>query len=408
MYCRHCESDLNHKFIDLGHAPPSNSYLTKDQLNSAEVYFPLKLYTCTNCWLVQTIDYSHKEDFFSPDYAYFSSVSKSWLQHAEEYVHSITNYLNLTSNSFVIELASNDGYLLKNFIDKDIPCLGIEPTISTALASEELGINVIKEFFTLGLAKDIAKTHKKADLIIGNNVFAHVPDINDFSRGIKEALNIKGVVTLEFPHLMELINNHQFDTIYHEHFSYLSLFTTDKIFSAVGLKIFRVEKISTHGGSLRIYGCHDNDSRKIDQSVKDILLEESNLGMQSEQYYINLQKQAESIKNEFHSFLLNAKKKNYSVGAYGAAAKGNTLLNYCGIKNDLIQFVCDGALSKQGKFLPGSHIPILEPKILKGITSLDYLVIFPWNISNEIINQLSFLKEKNTKFIVAIPQMKIF
>ena len=404
--CRHCDEELINELIDLGHAPPSNNYLSKDLLLSAETYFPLKLLICHSCWLVQTVDYNDADNLFKSDYAYFSSTSKSWLEHSYEYSKKIIDYLNLDAKSFVVEVASNDGYLLKNFLENDIPCLGIEPTESTATAAEEQGIEVLKEFFTLELSKELAKK-KKADLIIGNNVYAHVPDINDFTLGMKELLSAEGVITLEFPHLKELIVNKQFDTIYHEHFSYLSLSTVDSIFQSADLKIFNVEKIQTHGGSLRVYGAHISSSRDINPSVLKILKEESKLGMQSLDFYQSFQEESEIIRNEFLSFLLDCKKSGLSVAAYGAAAKGNTLLNYAGVKNDLIDFVCDAAPSKQGKFLPGSHIPIVKPSQLESIESLDYLIIFPWNISSEIIGSLGFLKDRGVKFVTAIPSLTI-
>ena len=404
--CRHCNNQLNHQLIDLGHAPPSNNYLDKDSLLESETHFPLKLLICDNCWLIQTIDYNDAENLFKSDYAYFSSTSQSWIQHSLEYSNKIIDKLSLDNSNFVVEIASNDGYLLQNFIHADIPCLGIEPTESTALVAEEKGIEVIKEFFTEDLSKKLSKD-KKADLIIGNNVFAHVPDINDFSLGIKRLLSKEGVITLEFPHLMELILNMQFDTIYHEHFSYLSLYTVSRVFKKAGLKIFDVEQIKTHGGSLRVYGCHEEDTRKVSEKFTNLLQKEKEIGMQKLSFYKDFQSKSEIIKNEFLSFLLDCKKKGKRVGSYGAAAKGNTLLNYAGIKNDLIEFVCDAAQSKQGKFLPGSHIPINKPSYLESIDSLDFLIIFPWNISSEIIKNLDYLKKRGTKFIIAIPELTI-
>ena len=406
MNCRHCNAKLENEFIDLGDAPPSNNYVSEDGLKVAEISFPLRVMVCDQCWLVQTEDFSDAHELFTEEYAYFSSTSKSFLEHAKNYVSEVSNFLGLDQNSFVVELASNDGYLLKNFREADIPCLGIEPTKSTASASKELGIETIEEFFGKDLAKRLSKK-KKADLIIGNNVFAHVPDINDFTSGIKELLSCNGTVTLEFPHLIELIQNNQFDTIYHEHYSYLSLYSASKIFKRAGLKIYKVDKLSTHGGSIRIYGCHANCDKPVESSYKDMLHMEMELGINDINYYENFKHKVEKIKNEFCKFLQECKENDLFVCAYGAAAKGNTLLNYCGIKDDLIKFVCDAAEAKQNKFLPGSKIPILHPDILKQYEKIDYVLIFPWNISDEIISQLDFLKSTGTKFVKAIPQLTI-
>ena len=405
MKCRHCSEDLTHTFVDLGLAPPSNNYLEKKDLDREELKFPLKTFVCKKCWLVQTIDYEDVHQLFKSNYAYFSSTSKSFLKHAATYVEDVIHRFNLNKESFVVEIASNDGYLLRNFIEKDIPCLGIEPTESTANHAEKIGIQVLKEFFSSRLAKEM---QLKADLIIGNNVFAHVPDINDFSIGMKEILNDHGVITLEFPHLLELVKNNQFDTIYHEHFSYLSLFSTQKILEKADLKIFDVRKLGTHGGSLRVYACHEDDNRSISDSVLEILLEEKDINMQSLDFYLNFQAKAEKIKADFCDFLIKAKKENKRVAAYGAAAKGNTLLNFSGIKNDMIEFVCDAAKSKQGMYLPGSHIPVVSPKILEEIDYLDYLIIFPWNIADEIISQTKLNTSLKVKYAVFIPSLKIF
>ena len=372
MNCRHCNSKLEHEFIDLGKAPPSNNYISKDNYHTKEQTFPLRVMVCNHCWLVQTQDFSKANELFTDEYAYFSSTSKSFLAHSKNYVSEITSLLQLNDKSFVVELASNDGYLLENFVRLGIPCLGIEPTKSTAKVSREKGIETVEEFFGTDFAKQLSK-NKKADLIIGNNVYAHVPDINDFTCGIKELLSSNGTVTLEFPHLVELVKNNQFDTIYHEHYSYLSLFSVSKIFNKAGLKIYKVIE----------------------------------LGINSINFYTNFNKNAEKIKKEFQRFLLDCKEKNLFVCAYGAAAKGNTLLNFCGIKDDLISFVCDAAESKQNKFLPGSKIPIVHPDTLKKEKKIDYVLILPWNISDEVIAQLDFLKSKGTKFVKAIPKLTI-
>jgi SAM-dependent methyltransferase len=406
MKCRHCNNFLKKTFLDLGYAPPSNSYLNKKDLSKPEIYYPLKIRVCNKCWLVQTEDYAKAETFFTPDYAYFSSISSSWLLHAKKYSDKIIKELNLNKKSYVVEIASNDGYLLKNFIKKKIPCLGIEPTKSTADVAQKLKIPVIRKFFTESLGNKIVRDGKKADLIIGNNVFAHVPDINDFTKGIKVLLKQGGIVTLEFPHLMRLIEKRQFDTIYHEHFSYLSLNTISNIFSTFGLRIWKVEELSTHGGSLRVYGCHENDGRQICLSVNKILKEEVNKGLLKLKTYINFQKKIEQIKDNFLSFLIKQKRLGKKIVAYGAAAKGNTLLNFSGVKPDLLPFVFDAAKSKQGKFLPGSHIPILPPKELTKIKP-DFLLILPWNIINEIKFQNPWIKKTKIKLVIAVPKLLI-
>jgi len=348
MNCRHCKDFLKHTFLDLGFAPPSNAFLSKEDLNHTEVYFPLKIRVCDQCWLVQTEDYVQADKLFSHDYAYFSSTSPGWLNHAKKYAEKIITALSLNNQSFVIEVASNDGYLLRNFVATGIPCLGIEPTDSTAKAAEQLGIPVVREFFGEALGKQLAKKGQQADLIVGNNVYAHVPDINDFTRGLKTALKPSGTITLEFPHLMILIEQAQFDTAYHEHFSYLSLQTVIQIFSAAGLRIFNVEQLTTHGGSLRVYGCHQDDPRLTQAEVSDMLQKEIQHGLQDLNTYLSFQSCADKIKDNLLSFLIEQKRAGKKVAAYGAAAKGNTLLNYAGVKPDLIGFVCDAAKAKQG------------------------------------------------------------
>lgn len=406
MKCRHCDSKLENEFIDLGNAPPSNNYISQDKLKLQERTYPLRIMVCSNCWLVQTEDFSDADELFTDEYAYFSSTSKSFLEHAKNYVAEITKFLKLNKNSLVVELASNDGYLLKNFVELDIPCIGIEPTKSTANVSREKGIKTIEEFFGRDFAKKLSQD-KKADLIIGNNVYAHVPDINDFTAGIKELLSPNGTVTLEFPHLVELVQNNQFDTIYHEHYSYLSLFSVSQIFNKAGLKIYKVDNLQTHGGSIRIYGCHKEKNILIDKSYNDLVNKEIKLGINDINFYKNFNKIAEKIKDEFYQFLIDCKEKDLFVCAYGAAAKGNTLLNYCGIKDDLINFVCDAAEAKQNKFLPGSKIPILHPDVLKNEKKIDFVIIFPWNIADEVTAQLDYLKANGTKFVIAIPKLTI-
>jgi hypothetical protein len=405
MNCRHCKAFLKHTFLDLGFTPPSNAYLSKEDLNHPEVYFPLKIRVCDQCWLVQTEDYVQADKLFSHDYAYFSSTSSSWLTHARQYAKKMTADLSLNSQSLVIEVASNDGYLLKNFADVGIPCLGIEPTDSAA-AAEQLGIPVMREFFGEALGKQLAKKGQQADLIVGNNVYAHVPDINDFTHGLKAALKPSGTITLEFPHLMILIEQAQFDTVYHEHFSYLSLQTVSQIFSAGGMRIFNVEELSTHGGSLRVYGCHQDDPRSTQDAVSSVLQKEIQYGLQDLNTYLKFQSRVDKIKDDLLSFLIEQKRAGKKVAAYGAAAKGNTLLNYAGVKPDLIGFVCDAAQAKQGKFMPGSHIPILHPSEMFN-RQFDYILILPWNIASEIVQQNSLLKTKGVHFLTAIPELEV-
>jgi len=406
LRCRHCFAPLEHTFIDLGFAPPSNAYLTFKDLANPEKYFPLKVKVCTQCWLVQTEDFTKADELFNADYAYFSSTSIGWLTHAKDYVNKISSRFELGKGSLVIEVASNDGYLLKNFVAMGIPCLGIEPTESTALAAEKLGIPVLRKFFGKHLGQQLAASGKQADLIIGNNVYAHVPDINDFTHGLKAALKLGGTITLEFPHLMRLVEYSQFDTVYHEHFSYLSLYTVKIIFETVGLRVWDVEELPTHGGSLRVYGCHVEDLRGSTSAVGELLEKELQRGLQALSTYGSFQCKANCIKNDFLSFLIEQNRSGKTVGAYGAAAKGNTLLNFAGVKPDLLPFVCDAAASKQGKFMPGSHIPILDPSDLIKRRP-DYLVIFPWNIAAEVKLQNKDLESLGTKFVTAVPRIAI-
>ena len=406
MKCRHCAVPLEHTLLDLGFAPPSNAYLTDADLTKTEKYYPLKIKVCNQCWLVQTEDCTQADELFSSEYAYFSSTSTGWLAHAALYAEKITRQLKLTKHSLVVEIASNDGYLLKNFVVKGIPCLGIEPTASTAVAAEKIGIPVIREFFGEQLGKQLANTGKQADLIVGNNVYAHVPDINDFTRGLKAALKPGGTITLEFPHLMRLIEHTQFDTVYHEHFSYLSFYTVERIFKAAGLRVWDIEELPTHGGSLRIYGCHVEDGRETTHTVSAMLAKEAQRGLQTLATYQFFQAKADRVKDDLLAFLIEQKRAGKKVAAYGAAAKGNTLLNYAGVKPDLLPFVCDAAAAKQGKFMPGSHIPILPPTVLLELRP-DYLVILPWNIAAEVRHQNANLAKLGTKTVTAVPKLEI-
>ncbi len=407
MKCRGCNSPAELVFADLVNSPPSNSYLTTQQLNEPESYFPLKVYVCESCWLVQVDEYKKSEAIFDKDYAYFSSVSSSWVAHAQSYVEMISNRLNLNSNSKVMEIASNDGYLLQFFQQKQIPCIGVEPTASTATAAKAKGLNILEEFFGASFAQEQLPKIGKQDLILGNNVLAHVPDINDFVAGLKVMLASDGTITMEFPHLLNLIKYNQFDTIYHEHFSYLSLFTVKKIFEAQGLDIYDVEELETHGGSLRIYATHKNSFIEKRLTVDRVLKLEESYGLQKRNVYQSFQAKVDKVKMEFLTFLLEAKKAGKRVAAYGAAAKGNTLLNYCGIKNDLIEYVVDAAESKQGKYLPGSHIPIVEERVLR-MARPDYIILLPWNIKEELELQLSYTREWDALFVTAIPELKVY
>ena len=398
---------MEHLFLDLGFAPPSNAYLLPGDLRRPEKYFPLKVGVCHRCWLVQTEDYAGAEELFDDQYAYFSSTSVGWLEHARKFSESSIGRFRLDGDSRVVEVASNDGYLLKNYLAAGVPCLGIEPTASTAAFAEELGIPVIREFFGETLGARLAAEGYAADLIVGNNVLAHVPEINDFVRGFRRLLKPGGTVSVEFPHLMRLIEENQFDTVYHEHFSYLSLHAVSSVFAAAGLRVYDVEELPTHGGSLRVFACHQESHLVEQPSVVGILSREVSAGLLTIETYHRFQERADSVKNGFLSFLLEQKQAGRSVAAYGGAAKGNTLLNYAGVKPDLLPFVCDRAVAKQGKFLPGSHIPILSPEVLAAY-SPDFLIILPWNIAREVEEQMSFLREAGTKFVTAIPQLRIW
>lgn len=405
MKCRHCQTELKHEFIDLFNSPPSNSYINPEDLNKEEVYFPLKVWVCDNCWLVQLDEFKSATEIFSEEYVYFSSYSTTWLAHSKAYVDMMTKRFGYNENSLVVEVASNDGYLLQYFHEKGIPVIGVEPSSATAAVAREKGIESITEFFGEDFAKGLAADRGKADLILGNNVLAHVPDINDFVKGAKALLKDDGVITFEFPHLANLVADNQFDTIYHEHFSYLSLTSVQTIFKAFGLEVFDVEEIPTHGGSLRVFGCHSG-AKTIEDNVATVLAKENDLGVSSLAYYEGFQAAAAKIKFDFIQFLLTAKAEGKKVAAYGAAAKGNTLLNYCGLKSDLIEFVVDRSPHKQGKLLPGAHIPIVHEDRIKEFQP-DYIIIFPWNLKTEITEQLSYAREWNAKFVIAIPELQV-
>lgn len=403
MKCRFCNANLDRVFVDLVNSPASNSFLTESNLNEPEKFYPLKIFVCDQCKLVQIDEYKKSDDIFNRDYVYFSSFSTSWLDHAKNYVEKMIDKLALNESSFVTEIASNDGYLLQYFVENNIPCLGIEPTASTARVAKDKGIHVIEDFF----CSELASSLKRSDLILGNNVLAHIPNINDFVKGLKVALKETGTITMEFPHLLNLIKQNQFDTIYHEHFSYLSLYSVQQIFKSQGLKLYDVEKLDTHGGSLRIYATHeDNDMISLSSNVFNILKEEKDFGLLDNEVYQQFQEKANFVKYELLEFLIHAKKENKKVIAYGAAAKGNTLLNYAGVKNDLIDMVVDKSPYKQGKYLPGSHIPVVDDRVIKEVKP-DYILILPWNIKSEIIDQLSYARSWNCQFVIAIPSLEI-
>lgn len=407
MKCRHCQSELAHSFADLGSAPPSNSYLNKDTLQSPETWYPLHVLICDQCWLVQTADFAKRDEFFSADYAYFSSFSDSWLKHAKDYVEKMVARFSLDNSSHIVEVASNDGYLLQYAKALDIPCLGIEPTASTAQASRNLGIETIEEFFGVALATDLVAKGRAADLTAANNVLAHVPDINDFVAGFATLLKTSGVATFEFPHLMKLVAENQFDTIYHEHYSYLSLTAVNRIFAQNGLTVFDVEEVPTHGGSLRVFACRsDASSHETEASVADMLQREASAGVNSLPYYKALQGQADRVAADLLHFLIEARRNGKSIGAYGAAAKGNTLLNFAGVRQNLLPWVVDRNPAKQGKFLPGSRIPIVAEDVIRA-EKPDYVLILPWNLSEEVTSQLAYIREWGGQFVCAIPELRV-
>jgi predicted TPR repeat methyltransferase len=407
MKCRHCNTELEQSLIDLGSAPPSNAYLSLANLAAPEKWYPLRVMVCTNCWLVQTEDYAGRDELFDADYAYFSSVSTTWLKHANTYVARMVERFDLTSVSLVVEVAANDGYLLQYVRDRGISCYGVEPTASTAAAAREKGIEVVEEFFGESLASLLVKQKGEVDLVAANNVLAHVPDINDFVRGFTALLKPQGVATFEFPHLLNLINQNQFDTIYHEHYSYLSLTAVSQIFSANGLSVFDVEEISTHGGSLRVFAQRqDSEFHPVSSRVEALLRKEVEQGLSTIEYYADFQGKADRVKDDLLSFLLEAKRAGKTVAAYGAAAKGNTLLNYAGIRPDLISFVVDRNPAKQGKFMPGSRIPIVDEDYLRQFKP-DYVCILPWNLKDEVIPQLHYIKDWHGCFLLAIPSLEV-
>lgn len=404
--CRFCETPLRHTFADLGMSPLSNSYLKQEDLQKMEPFYPLHVYICENCYLVQLPEFQSPEKIFR-DYAYFSSYSETWLNHAKVYAQLMIDRFGFTTKSHVIEIASNDGYLLRYFKEKNIPVLGVEPAHNVAQVATAAGIPTMVKFFSVETAKELVNEGKQADLLVGNNVLAHVPDLNNFVEGMKIVLKPRGVITMEFPHLMRLMEENQFDTIYHEHFSYFSLITVEKVFNAHGLTLFDVEELSTHGGSLRIYACHTEDTSKpIDKRISELRDREKNAGFRNLDHYLFFADRVRETKRNILDFLIRVKREKKSIVGYGAPAKGNTLLNYCGVSTDFIDYTVDRNPHKQGHYLPGSHISIYSPNKIKD-TKPDYLLILPWNLKEEIMGQMSHVRDWGCKFLLLIPDVEV-
>ena len=406
MKCRHCGSELHRPFLDLGSAPPSNAYLTPAALNAPEVWYPLRLLVCEQCWLVQTEDHAGREALFSADYAYFSSFSSSWLRHAQAYVQVMQQRYGLGPQSCVAEVAANDGYLLQYVQQAGIACYGIEPTASTAAAARGKGIEIVERFFGVELARELAAQGRQADLMAANNVLAHVPDINDFVAGFAVLLKPAGVATFEFPHLLRMVRECQFDTAYHEHYSYLSLGSVQRIFAANGLQVIDVEQLPTHGGSLRVHAQRSGGPRTPAPAVAELLAVERAAGMEGVDFYANFQSEALRIKRELLLFLLQAQREGLKVGAYGAAAKGNTLLNFAGVRPDLLPYVVDLNPAKQGHCMPGSRIPIVNEAHLQADRP-DRVLILPWNLRDEITTQLAYIRDWGGQFVTAVPRLQV-
>lgn len=407
MKCRHCAANVVLPLVDLASAPPSNAYLTAAALKAPERWYPLRVLVCEQCWLAQTEDCAKASELFDADYAYFSGFSDSWLEHAERYVVQMIDRFGLNADSQVIEVAANDGYLLQYMHMRAIPCMGIEPTASTAAAASAKGLQIIRDFFGTRLAADLLAQGKQADLMTANNVLAHVPEINDFVAGFRILLKPQGIATFEFPHLLRLTSENQFDTIYHEHYSYLSLNAVQRIFAANGLVVFDVEEHPTHGGSLRVFAQRqDTGGHAICDAVAALLAREKAAGLTSRACYDGLQAKADKLKNDFLTFLLDAKRRGLLVAGYGAAAKGNTLINYAGVKRDLLAFVVDRNPAKQGKFLPGSRIPVVPVDAIESARP-DFIVILPWNLRTEVMQQLEYVGSWGAKFVTAIPTLEI-
>ena len=405
--CRFCGTELRHTLVDLGMSPLCESYVSADRLNHMEPFYPLHVYVCEQCFLAQLEEYVSAEEIFS-EYAYFSSYSDSWLEHAKQYTDTIVSRFDLNNQHSVMELASNDGYLLQYFVHKGFRVIGVEPAANVAAVAEKNGVPTVIAFFGRETAKELIAQHGRVDLLIGNNVLAQVPDINDFVGGMKTALGPTGVITMEFPHLMRLMDENQFDTIYHEHFSYFSFITAEKIFAHHGITLFDVEELPTHGGSLRIYGRHaEDDTKPVTNRVPEMRRRENDAGFAKIETYRNFGEQVKETKRKLLEFLIEAKRNGKMIVGYGAPGKGNTLLNYCGIRTDFLDYTVDRNPYKQGKFLPGTHIPILHPdKITE--TKPDYVMILPWNFKDEIMTQMSGIRQWGGQFIVPIPEVTIY
>jgi 2-polyprenyl-3-methyl-5-hydroxy-6-metoxy-1,4-benzoquinol methylase len=405
--CRFCDNSLKYTFVDLGVSPLANAYIKAEQTNQMEPFYPLRVYVCEQCYLVQLPVFQSSEEIFS-DYAYFSSFSDSWLQHAKAYTDLMIDRFGFGTESQVIEIASNDGYLLQYFKEKGIPVLGIEPAKNVAQAAQEAGIRTLEKFFGGQTAVELTQEGKYADLLIGNNVLAHVPDTKDFVKGMKIILEPHGVITVEFPHLMRLMAENQFDTIYHEHFSYFSFTVVNRLFDQHGLTIFDVDELPTHGGSLRIYARHAEDTSKvISENVKVLLEREAAEGFENLEFYLTFNQKVRSAKRAVLDFMIRTKNEGKTIVGYGAPAKGNTLLNYCGIRTDFMEYTVDRSPHKQGYFLPGTHIPIHHPEKIKE-TRPDYVVILPWNLKDEIMHQMAYISDWNGKFVTLIPEVRIY
>lgn len=407
-HCRFCGAGLYHTLVDLGMSPPCNRILKFEQLNDMEPFYPLQVFVCDRCFLVQLLEYIPPKEIFNNEYSYFSSFSDSWLQHAQQYTEAMVERFGLNPHSQVIELASNDGYLLQYFAAQRIPVLGIEPSSNTAEVALQKGIPTLIEFFGKQTAYELRTQGKQADLLLGNNVLAHVPDLNDFVAGMKILLKPQGVITMEFPHLMRLMEENQFDTIYHEHFSYFSFTTVEKVFAAHNLTLFDVEELPTHGGSLRIYARHfEDNSKPMTERVIELRNREESAGFTRLEHYFSFGEKVKETKRKLLQFLLTAKQQGKSIVGYGAPGKGNTLLNYCGIGSDFLDYTVDRSPYKQGKFIPGTHIPILHPDEIQK-TKPDYLLILPWNLKDEIRQQMSYIRNWGGQFLVPIPEVKVY
>lgn len=405
--CLFCGGELKHIFADLGTCPPSNAFLQAEDLDKPELFHPLQAWVCAECLLVQGPHFKRPQDIFNHDYAYYSSYSRSWVAHAKRYVENVAKRFNLGPDSLIIEVGSNDGYLLQHAVAMGIPCLGIDPSSGAASVAQTKGIPTITDFLTTSLAAELVKNGKKADLVCGINVFAHVPSINDFVAALQMLLKPDGVMTMEFPHLLNLVKYSQFDTIYHEHYFYYTLHVVKKILEAHGMCLFDVEELQTHGGSLRVYACNSSSPLATSPKVAELLARENDEGMNRLDFYLGFQKKIDKIRYDLMTFLLNIHKDGKSIAAYGAAAKGNTLLNYCGVRSDLIPFVADASKWKQGMYLPGSRIPVVNEDRIRE-KKPDYVFILPWNLQEEIGEQLSYIRQWGGKFVTAIPELRVW